>query len=81
MDREYEIDYDMFNVMELMAIFKFFKMVEQYKAKKTNKDEMISTYREYQRTLNNKTLEKQYDKMLFKKSRVSIYKLMKKLIG
>ncbi len=81
MDREYKIDFDLFDVNEIIKIMKFFNMIEGYKYKKPSKEEMITSYREYQRILNNKTLEKQYDKMLFEKSKVSIYKIMKRIIG
>jgi uncharacterized protein YktA (UPF0223 family) len=41
---------------------------------------MIACYREYQQILNNKSLEKKYDKMLYDKSQVSIYQTMKKYL-
>ncbi|MFA5543209.1 MAG: UPF0223 family protein [Bacilli bacterium] len=81
MEKEYKIDYDLFNVHEIMKIVKFFNMIEGYKYKKPSKEEMVNSYREYQTILNNKTLEKQYDKMLFDKSRVSIYKTMMRIMG
>ena len=42
---------------------------------------LLSKYREYQNIINNKSLEKKYDKMLFEKSKVSIYQVMKPIIN
>jgi uncharacterized protein YktA (UPF0223 family) len=80
MENEFKIDYDMFNVSEVMKIMNFMHLIEQTKTKKIDKNVLIEKYKEYRSILNNKALEKQYDKMLYEKSRVSIYKVMKKLI-
>ena len=74
---DYLIDYDMFSVEEIVKIINFMRLVEDTKRKKVNKDLLVSKYNEYRNILNSKTLEKQYDKMLLKKSGVSIYETVK----
>ena len=76
-DYNYQIDYDMFTTMEIVKIIEFFRLIESTKTKKVNKELLVSKYREYQNIINNKSLEKKYDKMLEKKSNVSIYNVMK----
>lgn len=73
---DYIIDYDMFSVEEIIKIVNFFKLVEDTKVKRVSKQLINEKYNEYRSILNNKTLEKQYDKMLLKKSGVSIYETM-----
>ena len=75
---DYLIDYDMFSVEEIVKIISFMKLVEDTKRKKVSKELLKTKYNEYRTILNNKALEKQYDKMLLKKSNVSIYETMKK---
>ena len=77
---DYLIDYDMFNVEEIVKIISFMKLIEDTKRKKVSKQLLIEKYNEYRTILNNETLEKQYDKMLLKKSNVSIYDTMKNII-
>lgn len=78
---EYIIDYDMFTVEEVVKIIGLFKMIEDInRGKRFNKEEAIRKYNEYRNILNNKSLEKQYDKMLEKNSKVSIYNTMKDLM-
>lgn len=77
---DYIIDFDMFNVEEIVKIISFFKLIEDTKRKKVNKQLLVEKYNEYRTILNNKTLEKQYDKMLIKKSSVSIYDTMKNIL-
>lgn len=74
---DYEIDYDLFGVMEIVKIIEFFKLVESTSFKRVNNDLLILKYNEYRNILNNKALEKKYDKMLYNKSKVSIYKVVK----
>lgn len=76
---DYQIDYDIFTVEEIVKIINFFKMIERNKHHKLNSEELKLAYREYQNILNNKSLEKQYDKMLEKQIGVSIYHTMKGL--
>jgi len=76
---EYKIDFDLFSAQEIIKIVSFFFLIEQTKTKSINKELLISKYKEYRDILNNKTLEKQYDKMLYDKSKVSIYKTMQKI--
>ena len=73
----YEIDYDMFTTMEVVKIIEFFRLIESTKTKKVNPNMLIEKYHEYQNILNNKSLEKKYDKMLQKKSHVSIWDTVK----
>ena len=76
---EYIIDFDLFNAQEIIKIINFFILIEQTKTKRINKELLLSKYNEYRNILNNKTLEKKYDKMLHKKSKISIYQVMKDL--
>ena len=75
---DYQIDYDLFKVEEIVKIINFFKMIERHT--RVSKEELVKTYHEYQRILNNKSLEKQYDKMLVKQIGISIYHTMKKYL-
>ena len=75
---DYQIDYDLFKVEEIVKIINFFKMIERHT--RVSKEELVKTYHEYQRILNNKSLEKQYDKMLEKQIGISIYHTMKKYL-
>lgn len=79
MEKEYIIDYDLFNVSEIVKIINFMQLIEQTKTKRINKDLLLAKYNEYRTILNNKALEKKYDKMLVDKARVSIYQVMKNL--
>lgn len=81
MDSNYVIDYDLFTTLEIIKIIEFFKLIEQTKTKVIKPEILLSKYREYQNIINNKSLEKKYDKMLFEKSKVSIYQVMKPIIN
>lgn len=81
MDSNYVIDYDLFTTLEIIKIIEFFKLIEQTRTKVIKSEILLSKYREYQNIINNKSLEKKYDKMLFEKSKVSIYQVMKPLIN
>ena len=75
------IDYDLFTTFEIIKIIEFFKLIEQTRTKVIQPEILLSKYREYQNIINNKSLEKKYDKMLFEKSKVSIYQVMKPVIN
>lgn len=75
--RDYKIDFDMFNTLEIVKIIEFFKLVESTKTKKVSPNVLVMKYREYQKILSNKSLEKKYDKMLQERSNVSIYHTIK----
>lgn len=79
MNNEYKIDYDLFSLEEIVKIINFFQLIEKTKRKKISELVLKEKYNEYRNILNNKSLEKQYDAMLFKKSQVSIYQIMKSL--
>lgn len=76
-DKNYDIDYDLFTTLEIIKIIEFFKLIEQTKNKAFNPEYLVARYREYQNIINNKSLEKKYDKMLYDKSKVSIYQVLK----
>ena len=80
MDRNYDIDYELFTTLEIIKIIEFFKLIEQTKTKAFKPDYLEARYREYQNIINNKSLEKKYDKMLYDKSKVSIYQVLKPYI-
>lgn len=77
MEEKFDIDYELFDAMEIVKIIEFFCLIEKTKTKKVNPQTLVEKYKEYRNIINNKALEKQYDKMLYKKSRVSIYEVMK----
>lgn len=79
--KDYLIDYDMFTVDEIIKIVSFMKLIEDNSRKRVNKQILVDKYNEYRSILNNKALEKQYDKMLLKKSNVSIYQTMKNILS
>lgn len=76
---EYKIDYDMFEVLEIVKIIDFFRLIESTKKRKVSKALLKEKYNEYRNIINNKALEKKYDKMLYDKSKVSIYEVIKEL--
>ncbi len=76
---EYLIDYDLFTVEEVIKIISFMRLIEQTKQKKVSTKLLQEQYKEYRLILNNKSLEKQYNKMLEEKSGVSIYRIMKSI--
>ena len=79
--KEYDIDYDMFSLEEIVKIVAFFDMIEKKnRGRKYKKEDAINKYNEYRNILNNKSLEKKYDKMLFNLSKVSIYHTMKEIM-
>lgn len=79
-EKEYKIDYDMFDTCEIVKIFAFFKLIEAInKGRHYKKDEVNERYKEYRNILNNISLEKQYDKMLEEVSKVSIYQTIKQI--
>ena len=79
MYNEYKIDYDLFTVEEIVKIINFFQLIEKTKAQRVDANKLKAKYNEYRNILRNKVLEKKYDKMLFNKSNVSIYQVMKSL--
>ena len=72
----YEINFDLFNVEETIKIISFMRLIEETKKRKVSSKLLIEKYNEYRNILNNKSLEKQYDKMLEKKCGISIYRIM-----
>ena len=79
-DQNFDIDYDMFTTLEIIKIIEFFNLIISTKTKKVSKELLVTKYREYQNIINNKAMEKKYDKMLEEKEQVSIYRTMKNLL-
>lgn len=77
MVKDYEIDFDLFNTLEIVKIFTFFELIEATKKKSISKELLNKKYKEYKVIINNKTLEKKYDKMFQKITGMSIYKTMR----
>lgn len=77
--KTYDIDYDLFTVAEIVKIMKFFRLIEDTKTKKIKKDVLIKKYNEYSNIINSIALEKKYDRMLYEKCGVSIYRTVKNL--
>ncbi len=80
-ENSYIIDYDMFSTIEIVKIIEFFRLIEDMKYKNISKKNLVLKYREYQNILNNKALEKKYDRMLKDQTGISIYEVMKPLIN
>ena len=76
---DFEIDYELFNTDEIVKIFNFFGLILKNAKRPVNKELLLNEYNEYRRILNNKSLEKQYDKNFEKKTGISIYKTISKL--
>lgn len=81
MTREYKIDYDMFNALEIIKIIEFLDLIEQTKTKKVKKSLLIEKYHEYQNILRSKSLEKKYDKMMVEEAKISIYRTMQAVMN
>lgn len=77
MDANYTIDFEIFSTLEVIKIIEFFKLIEQTKTRNISGEILVQRYREYQNILKSKILEKKYDKMLYEKSKVSIYQTLK----
>lgn len=77
MDANYTIDFEIFSTLEVIKIIEFFKLIEQTKTRNISGEILVQRYREYQNILKSKILEKKYDKMLYDKSKVSIYQTLK----
>ncbi|HEY8395335.1 MAG TPA: UPF0223 family protein [Bacilli bacterium] len=77
--KTYDIDYELFNVEEIVKIVNFFRLIEETKTKKIDKDILIKKYNEYRSIINNIALEKKYDQMLYEKCGLSIYQVIKNL--
>jgi len=79
--KEYDIDYDMFSLEEIVKIVGFFDLIEKInRGRKYKKEDAINKYNEYRNILNNKALEKKYDKMLYDLDKISIYHTMKDIM-
>ena len=75
--KEYKIDFDLFSTEEIVKIFSFFALIESSQKRKVPASTLINRHKEYQAIVNNKALEKQYDKMLQSLANVSIYETIK----
>lgn len=74
-----QIDYELFTTEEIVKIFNFYALMERTKNHNYKKDKVLTAYQEYRNILNNKTLEKQYDKKFESVTGISIYQTIKKL--
>ena len=76
---DFEIDYDLFNTDEIVKIFNFFGLILKNAKHPVNKELLLNEYKEYRKILNNKSLEKQYDKNFEKKTGISIFRTISKI--
>lgn len=76
---DFNIDYDMFTTDEIVKIYHFYKLVIRFKTNKKNKQELLLEYENYRRIINNKALEKKYDKNFEQKTGISIFHLIKEI--
>ncbi|MGD9605394.1 MAG: UPF0223 family protein [Bacilli bacterium] len=79
--KEYKIDYDMFTTEEIVKIYAFFSLIESTAKRGVPAQMIIDKHKEYQKIINNKSLEKQYDKMLYEQTKISIYEIVKQAKG
>lgn len=76
-EKELFVDYDMFNVEEVIKILSFYNLMEKIsRGSRFKPNEVIEKYNEYRSIINNKSLEKKYDKALEQEKGFSIYRLM-----
>lgn len=76
---EYKIDFEIFTTVEIVKIMEFYHLVSVAFSKKKHNDALLDKYREYQAIINNKALEKKYDKMFASVHGFSIYSFMNSL--
>ncbi len=77
--QDFEIDYDMFTTEEIVKIYNFYKLVIRYAHNPNQQTKILSEYDAYRKIINNKALEKKYDKKFEAKTGISIYHLIKSL--
>lgn len=76
---DFNLDYDMFTTEEIVKIYNFYKLVIRNHKNIKRKDQILSEYDNYRKIINNKALEKKYDKNFEQKTGISIYHLIKEL--
>lgn len=74
-----DIDYELFTTEEIVKIFNFFSLISRTKHQRVRKDELVSGYKEFMNIINNKSLQKQYERKFEKVTGISIYQTMKSL--
>lgn len=74
-----DIDYDLFTTEEIVKIFNFFSLISRTKHQRIRKDELLDGYKEFKNTINNKSLQKQYERKFEKVTGISIYQIIKSL--
>ena len=57
-----DIDYELFTTEEIVKIFNFFSLISRNKHQRVRKDELVSGYKEFMNIINNKSLQKQYER-------------------
>lgn len=76
---DFNIDYDMFTTEEIVAIYNFYKLVIRCHKNPKWHQQILSEYEKYRNIINNKALEKKYDKNFCDKTKISIYQLIKQI--
>lgn len=74
-----DIDYDLFTTEEIVKIFNFFSLVSRTKHQRVKSNELLEGYKEFKTIINNKALQKQYERKFEKVTGISIYQLMKNI--
>ena len=77
---EYKIDYEIFTTIEIVKIMEFYSALTQAHNRANYPRTLVAKYREYQSIINNKALEKKYDKMFESQTGFSIYRFMQEVI-
>ena len=76
---DFDIDFEMFNTMEIIKIYNFYSSVNRYHKSNKNPEELYKEYLEYKNTINSLMLEKKYDKSFEKHYGYSIYQTIQEV--
>ena len=74
----YPIDYEAFNMEEIVIIVEFLSLIEDANEKNVNKEKLKAKYQLYRTTVNSIAMEKKIEREFFEVSNISIYKTLKK---
>ena len=74
----YPIDYEAFNMEEIVIIVEFLSLIEDANEKNVNKEKLKAKYQLYRTTVNSIAMEKKIEREFFEVSNISIYKKLKK---
>lgn len=76
---DFDIDFEMFNTSEIVKIYNFYGLVNNYHKTHNNPERLYNEYLEYKNTINSIMLEKKYDKSFEKHYGYTIYSIIKEV--